>query len=204
MKSKLIAFIVLSCLSTTAFAQNTPTDTNIKASESMMTQSMNAMSGMHTLKLTGVPSIDFIAGMLPHHEGAIVMSESILPKLTNQKIHALALSIIKSQKEQVAFMKKWLKDNPFSPSDKVDMKASQEMMAKSLKIMHGMHTVKLTGNPNIDFVEGMIPHHEAAEEMAISILPYLKNKEIINFAKEIIKEQQAQVIFMKEWLKENK
>lgn len=98
---------------------------NIAVSQAMMDDSMAAMHGMHTLKLTGMPSYDFVAGMLPHHEGAIVMSEKILPSLTDPQIKQLAENIIKSQKEEVTFMKQWLAAHKtINPKD-VDMKASE-------------------------------------------------------------------------------
>ena len=173
---------------------------NIAVSQAMMDDSMAAMHGMHTLKLTGMPSYDFVAGMLPHHEGAIVMSEKILPSLTDPQIKQLAENIIKSQKEEVTFMKQWLAAHKtINPKD-VDMKASEAMMSQSMAVMHGMMTVKLTGNPNVDFVEGMIPHHEAAIKMAEVVMPYLKDQQIKTFAENIVKAQEHEVAFMKAWL----
>ncbi|EHA1081977.1 DUF305 domain-containing protein [Photobacterium damselae] len=203
MKKVSLSLIAIALLSSTAVYAHDGHD-NLTASKNMMNDSMAAMHGMHTLKLTGVPSYDFIAGMLPHHEGAIVMSEKILPSLTDPQIKQLAENIIKSQKEEVVFMKKWLVSHKtINPKD-VDMKASQEMMTKSMQVMHGMMTVKLTGNPNIDFVEGMIPHHEAAIKMAEVVMPYLKNEQIKTFATNIVKAQQHEVAFMKSWLAKQK
>ncbi|MGF1724232.1 DUF305 domain-containing protein [Photobacterium nomapromontoriensis] len=203
MKKVSLSLLIAALLSSSAvFAHDTHSDSHnsLAASQTMMTDSMAAMHGMHTLKLTGVPSYDFVAGMLPHHEGAIVMSEKILPSLTDPQIKQLAENIIKSQKEEVAFMKQWLADHKtINPKD-VDMKASQAMMTQSMEVMHGMSTVKLTGNPNVDFVEGMIPHHEAAIKMAEVVMPYLKDQQIKTYAANIIKAQQHEVAFMKAWL----
>ncbi|GAL05541.1 putative exported protein [Photobacterium aphoticum] len=74
------------------------------------------------------------------------------------------------------------------------------MMSQSMAVMHGMMTVKLTGNPNVDFVEGMIPHHEAAIKMADVVMPYLKDQQIKTFAENIVKAQEHEVAFMKAWL----
>lgn len=207
MKKSSIAVLFSAFLSTTAFATNTVADhsqhmptTNLAASKTMMDDSMAAMSGMHSLKLTGDPDLDFIAGMLPHHEGAIVMSESILPTLTDPAVHQLALDIITSQKAEVAYMKQWLASHKELPVAQRDMANSKEMMTKSMKIMHNMMEVKLTGNPNIDFMAGMLPHHEAAVEMAEVIMPYLKDQSTKTFAKAIIKAQLKEITFMKTWL----
>lgn len=213
MKKLSLAIILSALLSSTAFASEniidhshaipTKTITSLQASQTMMKDSMAAMSGMHTLKLTGDPDLDFVAGMLPHHEGAIVMSESILPTLTNPAVHKLALNIIKSQKEEVIYMKHWLATHKELPLAQRDIANSQEMMMKSMKVMHNMMEVKLTGHPNVDFVAGMIPHHEAAVEMAEVIMPYLKDQSTKTFAQNIIKAQLEQISFMKTWLKDN-
>ena len=207
MKFKNILFIIITLGSTNVFADNITVNnnynqSNLIAAKSMMMKSMKAMNGMYNLKLTGVPSIDFLSGMIPHHEGAIIMCESILPKLTDENIRNLAIQIIKSQKKQVIFMRQWLKHNPLKSTDNINMLASKNMMIKSLKVMHAMQMIHLTSNLNVDLVVGMIPHHEAAVEMAIAILPYLKNKQIIHFANVIIKDQNAQIHFMKQWLNE--
>ncbi|PSX20240.1 DUF305 domain-containing protein [Photobacterium kishitanii] len=213
MKKLSLAILLSTLLSTTAFASDNVIDhsnhmptkatTNLEASKTMMDDSMTAMSGMHSLKLTGDPDLDFIAGMLPHHEGAIVMSESILPTLTDPAVHQLAIDIVKSQQQEVIYMKNWLASHKELPQDKRDIANSEEMMTKSMKIMHNMMEVKLTGNPNIDFMAGMLPHHEAAVEMAEVIMPYLKDQSTKTFAKNIIKAQLKEIAFMKKWLKEH-
>lgn len=213
MKKLSLAILLSALLSTTAFANDNITDhsnhmptkatADLSASKTMMDDSMAAMSGMHTLKLTGDPDLDFISGMLPHHEGAIVMSESILPKLTNPAVHKLALEIIKSQKEEVIYMKNWLASHKELPLNQRDIANSKEMMTKSMKVMHKMMEVKLTGNSNIDFVAGMLPHHEAAVEMAEVIMPYLKDQSTKTFATNIVKAQLKEIAFMKTWLKAN-
>ena len=77
------------------------------------------------------------------------------------------------------------------------------MMTKSMHNMHNMNEIKLTGNPNVDFVASMIPHHEAAVEMAEVIMPYLKDQSTKTFATNIVKAQLKEIAFMKTWLKAN-
>ena len=51
------------------------------------------------------------------------------------------------------------------------------------------------------FLEGMIPHHQAAIDMA----RYLKNserEELRNLGREIIEVQQAEIEMMENWLRE--
>lgn len=198
MKKTLFALTLLSTFTLAACSDMGDMHHSTQASQKMMNDTMGAMHSMNTVKLTGVTDVDFVTAMIPHHEGAIVMSESILPKLTDPQVRQLAENIIVAQKKEVAFMKSWLANNKtFTP---VNMAASQKMMTDSMKVMHGMQEVKLTGNPNIDFIAGMIPHHQAAVKMAEVVLPYLHDKQIIAFDKNVIADQTKEIQWMQNWL----
>jgi uncharacterized protein (DUF305 family) len=75
-------------------------------------------------------------------------------------------------------------------------KAFEEANAK----MHEGMNAALTGDPDVDFMQGMIPHHQGAIDMAEIVLKYGKDPETRQLAEEIIKAQTAEIAFMKEWL----
>jgi uncharacterized protein (DUF305 family) len=52
----------------------------------------------------------FINGMIPHHEGALVMAKDALAKSTRPEIKQLAEAILSSQTGEIDQMKKWRKD----------------------------------------------------------------------------------------------
>ncbi len=54
--------------------------------------------------------VDFVRGMIPHHQGAIDQAETLLKYSTNLRLRRLAGGIIASQRREIRFMKKWLKD----------------------------------------------------------------------------------------------
>ena len=58
-----------------------------------------------------------------------------------------------------------------------------------------------TGNADVDFVKAMIPHHQAAVDMAKTALAFGKDPEVRTFAEGIIKAQEAEIAWSKEWLK---
>jgi uncharacterized protein (DUF305 family) len=66
--------------------------------------------------------------------------------------------------------------------------------------MHAGMNAALTGDPDVDFMQGMIPHHQGAIDMAEIVLKYGKDPETKRLAEEIIKAQTAEIAFMKEWL----
>ena len=69
--------------------------------------------------------------------------------------------------------------------------------------MHSAMDITYTGNSDVDFVKGMIPHHAGAIDMARVVLTYGKDPEIKKLAEGIIKAQEAEIAQMQAWLKKN-
>jgi len=70
--------------------------------------------------------------------------------------------------------------------------------------MHEDMAVEYTGDADVDFVRGMIPHHKGAVEMAKIVLKHGKDPEIRKLAEDIIKAQDAEIAFMEAWLAKQK
>lgn len=67
-----------------------------------------AMHGAMDIEFTGDADADFILGMIPHHEGAVVMSEIVLQYGDDPEVAELAREIISAQKEEIKWMRDWL------------------------------------------------------------------------------------------------
>jgi uncharacterized protein (DUF305 family) len=69
--------------------------------------------------------------------------------------------------------------------------------------MHEGMNISYTGNADVDFVKGMIPHHQGAVDMAKTVLAFGKNAEIRKLAEDIIRAQETEIAMMKAWLEKN-
>ncbi len=67
--------------------------------------------------------------------------------------------------------------------------------------MHEAMNITFTGNADVDFVKGMIPHHQGAVDMAKTVLAFGKDPDVRKLAEEIIKAQETEIALMNEWLK---
>jgi uncharacterized protein (DUF305 family) len=74
------------------------------------------------------------------------------------------------------------------------------------KAMDGMMSgmmAPFTGDADVDFVTGMVPHHQGAVDMAKVALEYGKDPEVKKFAEGVISAQEAEIKWMNEWLAKN-
>jgi uncharacterized protein (DUF305 family) len=56
---------------------------------------------------TGDADRDFVAGMIPHHQGAIDMAKVELQYGEDASLRKLARNIVAAQQREIAMMKKW-------------------------------------------------------------------------------------------------
>ena len=73
-----------------------------------------AMAKMHAAMMiapTGDADVDFVRGMIPHHQGAIDMARIQLEFGQNPELHAMSEQIIAAQEDEIARMQQWLEAN---------------------------------------------------------------------------------------------
>src|SRR6201993_5248319 len=77
-----------------------------------------------------------------------------------------------------------------------------ELIASMEKMHMAMGAVARSGNSDVDFVRLMLPHHQAAIDMAKTQLLYGKDPQMRRLAQEIITDQQLEIELMQRWLKQ--
>ncbi|WP_244482200.1 MULTISPECIES: DUF305 domain-containing protein [unclassified Rhizobium] len=86
---------------------------------------------------------------------------------------------------------------------KGDTGPSSTAFAEANAKMHGGMDIVFTGNADVDFVRGMIAHHQGAIDMAKIELQYGKDAELRKLAEGVISAQEAEIKTMTEWLAKN-
>jgi uncharacterized protein (DUF305 family) len=138
----------------------------------------------------------FIDSMVPHHQGAIDMAEVALENAEHREIRNLAEDIISTQEAEIEQLKS-IKREEFGTSD-----VPMEMSAEEMEMMGMMaDPQELANEEHFDraFIDNMIPHHEAAIDMAIVTLGNSENPQIREIARTIVDAQQREIAKMQRW-----
>jgi uncharacterized protein (DUF305 family) len=83
---------------------------------------------------------------------------------------------------------------------KGDQGPASQAFAKANADMHAAMAIEYSGDADVDFARGMIPHHQGAIDMAKVVLEHGKDPELRKLAEEIVAAQEKEIAFMKEWL----
>jgi uncharacterized protein (DUF305 family) len=80
-----------------------------KTFNQLMSKAMSVMDrDMHNAEYTGETDHDFVAMMIPHHQGAIDMAKALLLYGKDEQLKRLAQEIITDQQSEIQLMQLWL------------------------------------------------------------------------------------------------
>lgn len=161
---------------------------------------MEMMHDMENIPKTGNASIDFLNGMIPHHESAIAMADSYLEYGgENETLKKLAENIKTTQTEEISHMRDLIVK--YEAEGHTDEDQESAYLDEYDKLMQHDHSMSKSGTDSLDhaFAEGMIMHHQMAVDMAKSILEYTDYEEIRTLAQDIIEAQEQEIEEMKEF-----
>jgi len=190
---------------------------------------MRMMKNMMDISYTGNPDIDFVRNMIPHHVGASDMCDILLNDLTCTEISDidnldglvhLCNHISLEQTIEVGGMRKWLEENGFDEKapcpDLVSRETEGSVMSlescgmvshpsasQFIELNHKMHSgmaIDISCNHQIDFIRGMLAHHEGAIGMCNVLVDTTSDSYLLELCDNITTTQYAEIAWMHEWM----
>lgn len=175
-----------------------PTPTTSTSTSTSSKAEATPSSGAATLSLNET-DVEFLQGMIPHHEQAIEMAEIALdPKAAaSPEVVALATRIKAAQDPEVQQMTQWLWDA--GQNITMDTSAGHDMST-----MDGMMTADqmdaMAAATGADFdrmwLEMMVAHHQGAISQSQTVKANGANPDVRTLADQIIAAQQAEITEM--------
>ena len=139
--------------------------------------------------------------MIPHHAQALEMTELLRDRNSNPRLHRLGLRIEISQKDEIALMRRWLRDRGEEASDGPARHGHDGRMGE---LMPGMLTPEQMAqlaearDAEFDrlFLEFMISHHEGAMVMVEALFASPgagQGSGIYHFASDVEADQEMEI-----------
>ena len=141
--------------------------------------------------------VEFLQGMIVHHEQAIVMSNMADERTNNKTIIDLAKRIDVSQEDEINFMESWLKQrNEYM--DKMQDKHHMHMGMVGMATPKQLNDLRNSNSTDFDrlFLQLMITHHDGALEMVEELKKYPGNAydPVLNeFVSDLVNDQGVEI-----------
>lgn len=141
------------------------------------------------------PDLAFIDEMIVHHQGAVDDARALEPKARRPEVRRLLADVIRTQQAEIdqlrGWRRAWFPDAP-APSGH--------------QAHHGAGTAAsgadAATDPDLAFIEMMIPHHREAVAMSRKILETTTRPELARLAREVIGAQEKEIELMQRWQRE--
>ena len=138
----------------------------------------------------------FVAAMIPHHEGAVVMAKIAQRRGTSAFVKQLANDIVATQTAEISTLRR--EDEAL---DNAGVKKGSLGVPEHAMGMDDDPTELKTAKPlDKAFLEMMIPHHIGAIEMAKAELAKGQDPELKALAQDIVEAQEREIDQMRERL----
>lgn len=155
--------------------------------------------------------IEFMQGMIMHHEQAVEMTALIPSHTENKDVRLLGAKISRSQSDEINFMKRWLAARGEPTSMSMPGMPDMDMNDKPMGLMPGMLTpaqmeaLRNAHGAEFDrlFLTGMIQHHKGALVMVDDLFHKAgagQTGDIFDFVTDVDSGQRAEIRIMQSLL----
>ncbi len=167
-----------------------------------------------TLPPASLADVEFMQGMIMHHEQAVEMTAMMASHTENKDLRSLGARISSSQTDEIRFMKRWLAargepiSKPMADMPGMDMSPTTALMPGMLT-PEQMEALRKAKGPEFDrlFLVGMIQHHGGALTMVKDLFDTAgagQDAELFDFATDADNTQRAEIRIMESMLKKDK
>ena len=96
-------------------------------------------------------------------------------------------------------MKTWLmrRDNSLSSQ------TARDYYGDAMRTMHAQMNIRYSGDADVDYVRGMIAHHQGAVDMASILMREGSDPELKELASDVFNSQTQEIAWMQGWLAEH-
>lgn len=135
---------------------------------------------------TAANDVEFIDGMVPHHQGALIMADMILQRGAKAELKTMAQQMKDTQNQEIAQLRAARQQLVGSSETPADMDPHMQADIEHMQHLSGADLDRR-------FLEDMIPHHAGAIDMAHRALPNLKRADLRTMAMSIVSSQAKEV-----------
>jgi uncharacterized protein (DUF305 family) len=155
--------------------------------------------------------VEFMQGMIMHHEQAVEMTALISSNTENKALRSLGARISSSQSDEIKFMQRWLAARGEAASMAMPGMPDMDASGNPMPLMPGMLTpeqmaaLRKAKGAEFDqlFLTGMIQHHNGALTMVKDLFDTAgagQDADLFNFATDADNTQRAEIKIMQTML----
>jgi uncharacterized protein (DUF305 family) len=169
------------------------------------------LSTKGTLPPRSQADVEFMQGMIMHHQQAVEMTALIPSHTGNKDLHSLGAKISSSQSSEIKFMQRWLAARGESLSMAMPGMPDMDKSGRPMALMPGMlsseqmDALRKAKGAEFDhlFLTGMIQHHDGALIMVKDLFDTAgagQDADLFNFATDADNAQRAEIKIMQSML----
>ncbi|OQO89453.1 DUF305 domain-containing protein [Saccharomonospora piscinae] len=144
--------------------------------------------------------VDYMLGMIPHHEQALVMTELVPERADSAKVKSIAERIEVTQDGEIGVMRSWLDQYAQGADPGQHGHGGQHGLMPGMATPEQLDALRAAEGEEFDrlFCELMITHHEGALTMAEDYLPDGLEPRALAMAQEVVTTQNAEIEHLRE------